>query len=84
MTVTVSVPPTTEARLRSHAAAPGQDVSTLVVEAIEQKFGGIAGGRAQSAAEFDQTLDKFFAVNAETLSPLPADFSRADIYSDHD
>jgi hypothetical protein len=84
MTVNLSLPPTTEARLRRYAAATGRDVSTLVVEAIEQKFGSVADALPQSAADFDQALDDVFAVNPEVVPPLPADFSRTDIYSDHD
>jgi len=33
--------------------------------------------------EFDQALDEL-AAGTEHLPPLPADFSRADIYLDHD
>jgi hypothetical protein len=38
----------------------------------------------EAAEEFDRLLDEFFAANPEKLPALPADFSRADIYSDHD
>jgi hypothetical protein len=38
----------------------------------------------QAAEDFDLLLDEFFAANPEKLPALPADFSRADIYSDHD
>jgi hypothetical protein len=83
MTVTISLSPTIEAKLRSQAAVTGKDVTALVVEAIQQKFGD-AVADVQSADDFDRTLDEFFAANPEPLPPLPADFSRADIYSDHD
>ena len=39
---------------------------------------------ARSAKEFEQVLDDFFAAHPEELPALPADFSRADIYDDHD
>ena len=84
MTVTISLPPATEAKLRSRAEATGKEVSALVVEAIQEKFGDQVGADAQSATDFDQALDEFFAANGEALSPLPENFSRADIYSDHD
>jgi alpha-galactosidase/6-phospho-beta-glucosidase family protein len=38
----------------------------------------------QATEDFDRLLDEFFAANPEKLPALPADFSRADIYSDHD
>ena len=39
---------------------------------------------ASDAAQFDQILDDFFAADPETLPTLPDDFSRRDIYADHD
>jgi hypothetical protein len=36
-----------------------------------------------SEAEFEAVLDEF-SRGSEHLPPLPPDFSRADIYSDHD
>jgi len=87
MTVTISLPPDSEARLREQAAAAGKDVSTLVREAVEEKLAATNGAKIQpvpSADDFDKALDEFFAENPEKLPSLPADFSREDIYSDHD
>jgi hypothetical protein len=84
MTVNISLPATTEAKLRSFAAMTGRELSELVAEAIEQKFGDTRAEGNQSAAEFDRVLEEFFAVNTDVVSPLPAEFSRADIYTDHD
>lgn len=87
MTVTISLSPQTEARLREQAALFGKDMSTLIRETLEEKFAlsnatGIVN--LQPAEDFDQALDEFFAANPERLPALPTDFSRADIYADHD
>lgn len=34
--------------------------------------------------DFDADLDRFLAENPEPLPVLPKDFSRADLYDDHD
>jgi Ribbon-helix-helix protein, copG family len=85
MTVTISLPPDAEARLREQAAAAGKDISTLVREAVEEKLATTNGAKippVQSADDFDKALDEFFAANPEKLPSLPTDFSREDIYSD--
>jgi len=87
MTVTISLPSETEARLREQAAASGKDLSALFCEAIEEKLaasGNTVAADCKSAEDFDKILDEFFAANPERLGALPADFSRADIYADHD
>jgi hypothetical protein len=71
MTVTIFLPPTIEAKLRSHAALTGKDVSALVAEAVEQQFGDAAVIHQQSAIDFDHALEEFFSANRETVSPLP-------------
>ena len=38
MTLTITLPPATEARLRVEAVATGKDLSTLVVEAVEARL----------------------------------------------
>ncbi len=38
MTITIDFPPETEKKLLARAAATGKDVSTLVCEAVEEKF----------------------------------------------
>ena len=38
MTITISLPPATEERLRAEAAATGKDVGTVVVEAVEARL----------------------------------------------
>jgi predicted DNA-binding antitoxin AbrB/MazE fold protein len=53
---------------------------TLAVEAKE-KLGGIEFATL-SDDEFDRLLDEL--ASGPTLSPLPVDFSRLDVYTDHD
>ena len=38
MSVTITLPPATEARLRAEAAATGKDVAAVVVEAVEARL----------------------------------------------
>ena len=38
MTITITLPPATEQRLRAEAEATGKDVGTLVVEAVEARL----------------------------------------------
>ena len=38
MTITITLPPETEQRLRAQAEATGKDISTLVVEAVEARL----------------------------------------------
>jgi plasmid stability protein len=42
MTLTLSFPPDTEAKLRERAAASGKDVETIVREAVDEKLAGDA------------------------------------------
>lgn len=38
MTITITLPPETEERLRAQSTATGKDISTLVVEAVEARL----------------------------------------------
>ena len=38
MTITITLPPATEERLRAQAEATGKNISTLVVEAVEARL----------------------------------------------
>jgi hypothetical protein len=87
MTVTISLPAQTEALLLARATASGKDVPTLILEAVEEKFAAanaasMAGQKP--AGDLDQILDEFFEANPGEIPVLPSDFSRADIYADHD
>jgi hypothetical protein len=38
MTITITLPPATEDRLRAQAQATGKDINTLVIEAVEARL----------------------------------------------
>ena len=73
--------------MRERAAAAGIELTTFVMEAIEQKLAAAAVGPQRSSdmslEEFDRWLDELSA-GTERLPSLPTDFARADIYQDHD
>ncbi|QEH38801.1 hypothetical protein OJF2_74110 [Aquisphaera giovannonii] len=95
MTLTVHLPDDLERRLRECAARDGRAPEEYVVLLIERDAAGQGGGRPVESAglspgraaslsdsEFEALLDEL-AVGPG-LPPLPADFSRADLYADHD
>lgn len=53
MTLTLSLPPEFESRLRERAAASGKDVASFVREAIEEKLAAKSGA---SATARDKTM----------------------------
>jgi len=54
-----------------------------VIEAKLSKLASAAGVARSSAESFDRWLDDLTA-GLPQLPPLPANFSRADLYDDHD
>ena len=83
---TIRIDRVTAAALERKAAARG-----LSLQAYLQAIAGngaeahVDRQNATAAAEdFDRTLDEFFLQNPRKLPPLPADFSRVDLYPDHD
>jgi predicted DNA-binding protein len=95
MTLTVHLPDDLEQRLRERASRDGRAVEEYVLGLIERDVAGPASGRgvepygfhaAQAPAltdgEFEHLLDELASVPG--LPRLPADFSRADSYADHD
>jgi len=69
-------------KLDAPLAVPEQARVTGVVVGIETPNGSAVEGAPQlSDAEFERMLDEFSVAGC---APLPADFSRADIYLDHD
>jgi hypothetical protein len=89
MTVTLHLSPDTEHRLREKAVRSGQTLEGYLYQLVEreaQTANGAEAGPADqptSLAEFDDRLDELSAGLA-ALPPLPADWSRADLYGDHD
>lgn len=51
MTITLTMPPQLEARLRDEAAREGVDAGTLVLRTLEQQFGDSAGSASYSNRE---------------------------------
>jgi hypothetical protein len=76
------VTPETAETLHAHAKAQG-----LSVDAYLRALLGLASGENAladlSEEEFDALMEEF-AKGTENVPPLPPDFSRDDIYSDHD
>jgi hypothetical protein len=87
MSITVTLPPEIEQRIRESAAKNDVPVEDYVRAILTRKSNGAAEAVAASrqpvsAEEFERLLDE---LSEPTSFPrLPADFSRADIYSDHD
>jgi hypothetical protein len=100
MIVTVHLPDDVGLRLKARASRGGQGLEDYVLHLLERDAATAepalpgdesileasplqpGGGAALSDVEFEALLDEL-AAGAE-LPHLPADFSRADIYSDHD
>jgi hypothetical protein len=89
MTLTLNLAPEIERRLRERAAESGQPLEGYVQQLIEREAGDsgtLTPPREQAPLtleEFDRLLDEV-SEGLPPLPPLPADFSRADIYADHD
>jgi hypothetical protein len=89
MTVTLNLSAETQRKLYKQAAQAGQTPETYIEQLVErdtQAAHGVAGTGAAdqlSPDEFDQRLDEL-AEGLPGLGPLPADWSRADLYADHD
>jgi hypothetical protein len=76
------VTPETAEMLHAHAKAQGLSID----EYLRALLGLGSGEKAladMSEAEFDALMQEF-AKGTENIPPLPPDFSRDDIYSDHD
>jgi plasmid stability protein len=95
MTLTVHLPNDLERRLRERASRDGRSIEDYVLELIERDAVGPGRGPVVDASsvqlERDRTLsDEEFELLLDGLASgpelphLPADFSRADIYADHD
>lgn len=88
MTVTLTLAPDTERRLRERAAESGQALEAYLQHLIEREASRSNGAESFSAPqpsleELDRLLDEV-SEGLPSLPPLPADFSRADVYADHD
>lgn len=87
MTVSLQIDKETAEALQAQADASGmtlEDYLRSIALAREGPPDGGPNGRVSAGADFDALLDQFFAENPGPLPSLPADFSRADLYADHD
>ncbi len=95
MTLTVHLPNDLERRLRERASRDERSVEDYVLKLIERDAVGPGRGPVVDASsdqlDRDQTpSDEEFELLLDGLASgperphLPADFSRADIYADHD
>lgn len=95
MTLTVYPPDDVEQAIRERALRDGRSFEDHVLLLIERDAAGpdrvrgfeasrLLQGQADALADsgFETLLDEL--TFGPGLSPLPADFSRADIYADHD
>jgi hypothetical protein len=88
-TITLQLPPETERKLRDRAEREGQTVETLLnalveiaIESEPQRTPRFISEPKLTHEEFRKLLDEIAASPPGT--PLPPDFSREDIYYDHD
>lgn len=78
------IKPETAERLAALAKEKGVSVDEYLRSLLPGANGAEAAAEAEmSPAEIDRILDELAAI-AGDITPLPRDFSREDIYSDHD
>jgi hypothetical protein len=82
MTIQLHVPPALESRLQAEATARGEDVETVVVHTLLEKFGANLHASPDSSRLSVQEFETELSELAFDGPTLPADFSRADIYND--
>jgi hypothetical protein len=85
MTITLNLPPEVVRRLQEKAAFFGQTVETFLEEVAQRQSGGETAGATYpqlANEEFDRLLDEL--AEGRPLPHLPADLSRADMYTGHD
>jgi hypothetical protein len=85
MILTVQLPDELGRRLQARASHDGQEPEEYVLRLIERDAASPVPSVAESDLtdeEFDRLLDDL--SSGPPLATLPADFSRADLYDDHD
>jgi hypothetical protein len=86
-TFTIQLTPGTENALRQKASASGKTLEAFVQELVQKEACGNVSVAPSlpvlSLAEFEALLDEL-ADSSSSAGSLPVDFSRADIYADHD
>ena len=89
--ITLQLTDETDRKLRDRAEAAGQSIESLVEELVVDAVDAVAAPqqRPRFISEPNLTDEEFQKVLDEIASgprgvPLPPDFSREDIYNDHD
>ena len=82
MVTTVELDQETAEALLAQARAQGLSLGSYLRSLAEAWAAAPSNGNV-SAEDFDRRLDEL-AAGLPGLAPLPADFSRADLYADHD
>jgi predicted DNA-binding protein len=89
MTVTIKLSPDAERGLREKATQCGQTLEDYLRQLVERDILAATGTTETnstdqiSPAEFERRLDEL-SEGLTSIPTLPADWSRADIYADHD
>jgi hypothetical protein len=81
MVTRIEVEQSTAERLAKKAKSTGLSVDSLLKHMLDTT--DLAPQGAVTIEEFDRIFDEL-AAGSENLPPLPTDFSRTDIYTDHD
>lgn len=84
MTVTLNLPPDVEQQLRARADQSGQPLEAYLEQLVAREVSAHSGTVSAVPLEEQERLLDALSENEVPLPHLPADFSRADIYADHD
>lgn len=82
MTVTIQLSPEAEKQLHDLAARVGQTPEAYVQQLVESSLTAGLSWLPPGPEDFERLLDELAAGPA--VPSLPPDFSRADVYADHD
>lgn len=84
MTLSLSLNPDTEARLRLLAQQAGKELDAYVSDLVERAAAARSANGAQSMLDFERALDELFSGDPRKLPSVPLTYSRQDIYIDND
>jgi hypothetical protein len=89
MTITLNLSPEAERCLREKAAQSGQTLEDYLQQLVERDTQSANGSTETDSADqvsptdFDRRLDEL-SHGLRSIPTLPVDWSRADVYADHD
>ncbi|HEY3245548.1 MAG TPA: hypothetical protein VGM03_19570 [Phycisphaerae bacterium] len=81
---TIQIDDVTAEALRVAAEARGLTLDAFLRIMAGTDAAPRSGAANGTAEEFEALLDEFFAEEPRRLPSLPSDFSRADVYAEHD